>query len=110
MIGRTLGPRAYVERNFAHHAVAIHMAVSNDDGLHIFEPHNAVIRKLGPDEDGIYLPPFLRLDEDMARELLDALAAHFGGTSEVQTLRKDYLHERGRVDKMIDHLIGRTNG
>jgi hypothetical protein len=48
--------------------------------------------------------PSIRLPEHVARALLDALAEHFGGTSEVQTLRKDYLAERSRVDKMIDHL------
>lgn len=51
------------------------------------------------------IAPTLRIDDAMARALLDALAAHFGGTSEVQTLRKDYLAERARVDKMIDALI-----
>ncbi len=48
--------------------------------------------------------PTLRIDEDMARALLDALAEHFGGTAEVQTLRKDYLAERARVDLLIKHL------
>jgi hypothetical protein len=50
--------------------------------------------------------PTLRLPDAVARALLDALTAHFGGAPELQTLRKDYVAERARVDKMIDHLIG----
>jgi hypothetical protein len=50
--------------------------------------------------------PTLRLPDDVARALLDALTAHYGGAPELQSLRKDYVAERGRVDKMIDHLIG----
>jgi hypothetical protein len=44
------------------------------------------------------------MDEDVARALMDALVKHFGGSTEVQTLRTDYLAERGRVDKMIGYL------
>jgi hypothetical protein len=51
-------------------------------------------------------PPSFTLEEDEARALLDALAQHFGGTAEVQTLRRDYLEERRRVDRLINHLIG----
>lgn len=51
------------------------------------------------------LEPSLRLEEDVARALLDALAQYFGGTSESLTLRRDYLDERSRVDRLIKHLI-----
>lgn len=55
------------------------------------------------------VPPTIRLPEDVARALLDSLARHFGGVSEVQTLRVDYLAERGRVDKLTDALIRQTD-
>jgi len=47
---------------------------------------------------------WLRLPDDVARALLDALASHYGGTSDVQTLRRDYEAERKRVDTFIAHL------
>jgi hypothetical protein len=59
--------------------------------------------------EAVSRPPSFTLDEDEARALLDALAQHFGGTAEVQTLRRDYLDERGRVDRLINHLIGGGN-
>ena len=51
-------------------------------------------------------PPELHIEEDVAKALLEALAEHFGGTVDTRTLRKDYLAERARVDKLIEKLIG----
>lgn len=68
-------------------------------------------RYLLKDGDRIHLEPntqaepSLRISAEFGRALLDALAAHFGGVSEAQTLRADYLAERARVDKLIDNLI-----
>lgn len=50
--------------------------------------------------------PTLCLAEPEARALLEALAAHFGGTGPAKAARDDFLHERGRVDKLTDALIG----
>jgi hypothetical protein len=44
----------------------------------------------------------LNMPLDMARALHDALAEYFGTTSSVLGLRSDYVHERGRVDRLID--------
>jgi hypothetical protein len=49
--------------------------------------------------------PTLVIREDTARALLDVLTQHFGGTSNVQQLRKDYDAERDRVDKLIQFAI-----
>ena len=101
-------PRAYIERDFARDTLRIHLAVrTGDNRMHILDG-NGVIHTREPNEAAAYNPDeraFLTLPDNLARALLDALAAHFGGTSEVQTLRKDYLHERGRVDKVLDYLI-----
>lgn len=51
-------------------------------------------------------PPTMRLTDGMARALLDALVQHYGGHSNLLSLRRDYDAERARVDKMIAHLIG----
>lgn len=56
--------------------------------------------------EGAQRPPTLRMDEDIARALLQALANWYGGTSEAATARADLLHERGRVDKLTEAIIG----
>lgn len=54
--------------------------------------------------------PSLALDDDLGRALLDALAEHYGNTTGGRQQRADYEHERGRVDRLIGHLIaGRTD-
>lgn len=50
--------------------------------------------------------PTMRLSHDFARALLDALLRYYQGSGDYHTLRADYIHERDRVDKMIDALIG----
>lgn len=96
---------AYISRDFPADGVAVHLILRNgDDYRAIGQPAELVFRKLEDGDAATYTEPTLRLPEDIARALLDALAAHFGGTSEVQTLRKDYVAERGRVDRMIDAM------
>ncbi len=98
--------RAYVNNDFPRDQVVIYLGERCDDGrVSVGEPTDIVFRTMEPMEAAAERGPTLRLSESMARALLDALVAHFGGTAEVQTLRKDYLHERARVDKMIEHLI-----
>lgn len=46
----------------------------------------------------------LRIPEDAARALYDALAAHFAGEAGSRQTRADLVHERGRVDKLIATL------
>lgn len=48
--------------------------------------------------------PSVTLDDDMAVALLDALARHYRRATDTGTLRADYEHERGRVDKAIGAL------
>lgn len=48
--------------------------------------------------------PTMVLDDEVARELLAALAHHFRATS-LTSDREDLLHERGRVDKLTDAMI-----
>lgn len=49
---------------------------------------------------------WLRLPEDVARALYEALADHFGHAGhDIRALWKDYEGERGRVDRMINFLI-----
>lgn len=100
--------RAHVTHDFARLGIGIWLVRDFGEGLPraVGQPLELVFENVDPMTPH-YTEPTLRLPEDMARALLDALAAHFGGTGEVQTLRKDYLAERQRVDKMIDHLTSR---
>jgi len=54
-------------------------------------------------------PPAQKLviyDEEVLRALYEALADHFGGSGhDTRALRKDYEHEKGRVDRLIDGLL-----
>jgi len=49
----------------------------------------------------------LRLTEDEARAMYEALGRFFGSDAvSNDRLRSDYVAERSRVDRMINHLIG----
>lgn len=51
---------------------------------------------------------WLRLIEDDARAIYEALADYFGHAGhDIRSLRKDYDAERVRVDRFIAHLTGR---
>lgn len=49
--------------------------------------------------------PTMSLNSDVARALLDALLRHYQGASDMHTVRADLIHERGRVDKLVDHVV-----
>lgn len=61
--------------------------------------------EMAPKPEGTMAPVALTLDGDQARALYEALAEHFTGTAVMQTQRADLLHERGRVDKLMDHVM-----
>jgi hypothetical protein len=51
---------------------------------------------------------WLRLDEDEARAIYEALADYFGHAGhDTRALRKDYDAERRRVDHLIEAVINR---
>lgn len=51
----------------------------------------------------------LRLTEEEARALYDALGDYLGHAgASTQALRRDYDAERKRVDRFIDHLTGKA--
>lgn len=49
----------------------------------------------------------MRMSEDMARALMDALIKHFEYSEDSRMLRKDYEAERARVDLLIDRFFVR---
>lgn len=100
-------PRAYVERDFSGDLIRIHLAVrTGDDRMHVLH-HDGTVHTYEPDHTAAtiaYERPWLSLTDNMARKLLDELAAFYGGVSETRMLRKDYDAERARVDRFITYL------
>lgn len=102
-------PKAYVERNFLADSVTIRLAIRAGNGSLFVLNGDGTIREYQPNDPALYTTPepgrpYLELPENLARQLLDALAAFFGGVSEARTLRKDYDAERARVDRLIEYL------
>ena len=54
--------------------------------------------------------PVIRLPEDAARALCDALVAHFDGASDIRTVRAELDQEKRRVDTLIDQLVKMAGG
>jgi hypothetical protein len=81
-----------------------------------FEGQGRRVLRLGDDnltrnweevpDPALEVKPTLVLDNESARVLLDALLRHYQGASDMHTVRSDLLHERKRVDKLTDALIG----
>jgi hypothetical protein len=96
--------RAHVESDFARRGVAVYLGWTDGAGrMNVVEPTTLSVTVV-EDSAAVTSAPSLRLTEDVARALLDALSAHFGGSSDVQTLRRDYMAERARVDRLIGYL------
>ena len=55
---------------------------------------------------GTEAPAGIRIEDDVAKALLDALLDHYRGGHDARELRKDYDAERARVDIFIKHLTG----
>lgn len=72
---------------------------------------HSVVTEIGTDSVGLTRVdegarmPSLRIPTDAARALYDALAQHFGGTSNSKQLRADYDAERARVDKLTAAVL-----
>lgn len=52
-------------------------------------------------DESIVSPIALRIPDDLGRALYEALSTHYGGAPASQTQRADFVHERGRVDKLL---------
>jgi hypothetical protein len=100
--------RAYVQENYTGFSVAVSVVMHPQEGSYETRPR---ILRLGtrdrtqgweeiPDPNGAIEPTFT-LGPDEARAVLDALTVHYHGAEDTRALRRDYDHERGRVDGLI---------
>lgn len=100
--------KALVREDVAFDGVAISIRVQGGPGgSEMLDFEDVMPSHVAPCDESTAVP--LRLTHDAARALYEALAKHYGGLHDeagVRALRADYDHERGRVDRLIGHLIG----
>lgn len=96
--------RAQVIEDWSRFGIAVLISQHTEDGKRIATLHfNEGVASWEPPPTGAApIDPTLRLDHEEANALLVALTNHYQGVDEQRALRKDYDHERGRVDKLID--------
>lgn len=86
--------------------VAVYL-LRRGDGITLIERPNHVNGPgaLDPVNPGVDPGPSLHLADDMALQLLEALAHHYGRATDATHLRRDYDAERRRVDTLTGALI-----
>jgi hypothetical protein len=106
-------PRAYVERDWGRDRVRVHLGVKSFDGrMHVVRD-DGTVRVYEPDETPTAtsdVHAWLSLPEEVARKLLDELAAYFGGMSESRMVVKYLDAERARVDRLIGIVADGRDG
>jgi len=100
------GYRAFVQPDLFVRGVSIYLGHATDGRItRIAVPTKLEWVDVDPDQTPPdRVDPWLRLPDNAATPLLDALAGHYGGHTDLRTLRRDYEAERARVDKLIDRL------
>jgi hypothetical protein len=97
--------RAYAEWDTMIRGVRIHLAETQHDGTgHIARFADVEMERYETPGAIVNDPAPLRLPEDHARALYEALARFFGGAPDMAQLRADYNHERNRVDRLIGFI------
>ena len=107
--------RAYIREDRLGMSIAVTLIREGDGGLNppmilrLPEGENSFARWENlPEQPRTDIAPTLKLGEDEARALLDALVRHYSGASDVQALRRDYDDERKRVDVLTSALVDVT--
>ena len=94
--------RAHIEHDWMRDGVKIGVTL---DRTHVLRWEVPTASPLEP-EQAAPDDAWLRLPDDVARALYEALADHYGHSGhDTRALRKDYEAERARVDKLIDATI-----
>lgn len=102
--------RAYVHDNYIGMNVAVSL-VRLPEGEGVWDGHATILRfsegSRYPaweqiEDPSAQIEPTFHLGHEEARALLDALAEHYQGASDMRLLRQDRDHERGRVDRLLD--------
>jgi hypothetical protein len=96
--------RAEITRDHMRFGLAAYVWRRVDNATELVLPTDLTVQRFDNSDAGMYRDPSLRFNDGMGVALLNALAAHFGGTSDVIRLQRDLAAERARVDKFIAHL------
>lgn len=94
--------RVRIDHDFLRDGIAISMGRRYQDGMAVVKSVELVLHQ---QDAALLVEPALRIDDELGRALLDALALHYGGTVDARTSREDMLAERKRADKLIDAVI-----
>jgi len=97
---------AHVSDDFMIDGVAVYISLKHDHGRQILHISSDGTQEWADHEPLAPAEPTLKLPGEAARALLDALLRHYEGAPDMRTARQDLLHERGRVDKLTDAVIG----
>ena len=104
--------RAYVHEDIHGFNVAVSVVMHPEAGcidmkprvLHFGDAEHQWAVTWDEIEDGSVERPTFRLNHEQARAVLDALTVHFQGAEDTRALRRDYDHERKRVDQLTGAL------
>lgn len=104
------GWHAKAEYDYRHFAVGLFIGRRSGEYLTTFDFSNVQATTESRSESersyGTAPDPRLFLTEEAARALYDALGELYGfPANNAQSLRKDYEHEKQRVDKFIDKFL-----
>lgn len=99
-------PKVIIRQDFLFSAdgPTISIGRKQDDQIFIlgFDPEYHMPTWTPVDKAGNVTKATMSLPDDCARALLTALLNHYQGAPDVHKVREDLLHERGRVDHLID--------
>jgi hypothetical protein len=101
-----MSSKAHVEYDPAH--MGVRLAVLRERGQHreVIQWPILSVKVVGESAGEVNDDDWLRLQDDDARAIYEALADYFGHSGhDTRALRRDYDSERARVDKLISHLI-----
>jgi hypothetical protein len=101
--------RVRVTSEFQLDGIRVWMGIRYDQNyavmLHFQEHGHQILERIDPMTESA---PTMAMSDEFGRALLDALLRHYHGASDMHTLRADYLHERDRVDRMLESMMYRS--
>jgi hypothetical protein len=103
-----MSTEAHIETDFIGQGIAVNVIRRNGDRIDVLMDLGTVdtFPVWRTVEPATQAPPGLRIPDDVAKALLDALLDHYRGGHDARELRKDYNAERARVDIFIKHITG----
>jgi hypothetical protein len=98
---------AHIETDFVGQGIAVNVIRRNGDRIDVLKDLGGADRLQiweTVEPETRQAPAGIRIPDDVAKALLDALLDHYRGGHDARELRKDYNAERARVDIFIKHL------